>query len=894
MNSPDASLRSKHPERSQHVQNLLRGSKLTRVFHDSRDLVNMFKYCVVSVMIGWLAAKDWLFSNTVPYPYIESFGVSSSVIVAGLASYIVARASVWRDIILGFFTCFCLIYLFFSVSSPNYWSIMPASGIVVFAVAFPWPADPRWSRSNRLWLSPGVLLRRRCYVWASFIGLSVFILSHDSDLFGAVLTVSGIVAAGLLLRFTASRATEFATARVVLIAPYLICIISYWVMSLSPLFNGASWTWLGNGLSSGGPLDYYYCSESLFEAGVVSIILRGMILTIVLSSNASAILCWSSCRSNQVVELGKHESSESLQLSIGALICIISQVFVLPVFAPSIASDPTSTGAWTLNLSIASLIVASRTINSFEEKINPSAFRQKPMVTVGVALVAAISLVSLCMIPLFLVVGHLNQRNLPAGRAKYVPFESIPLSLKREADFELPVSQSLSNAHDMIRRGCGAHVNVIPSLSTALALVVTSDDRSPKVVRYVNAAILSLIISHQMDHARVLGMYLNARNYGYSSPGLNEAVAYYFHKSTAALSPADAEFLLSGGPTFESFHFRECGAPPKFVPSFYRYRYSLLPTPKGDVMHSGALNNEGQVVGSMLWTGNGFIWSNGRLSTFSNQPRPQAINNRAQIVGGNAIWSAGRETQWLGALPGYRDIEARDINDNGLVVGYVSNPLTFGENENADSANLDVAFIWKDGQISELELPTGFKSSRASSINASGQVAGWLLTNVGQTHAAVWERGRVHDLGAFGSGLVSTATCINNAGQVVGAAQHSDGSVTAFLWQNGAMHDLGKLAGDTKSRAYYVNNLGQVVGASFSGDVNNFTKSRAFLWDNAHGMRDLTPLLEADSSTHHELEGKTSAYSINDRGQIMGIYDPHIGDRYMFLLSPQVSDSDGK
>jgi probable HAF family extracellular repeat protein len=72
-----------------------------------------------------------------------------------------------------------------------------------------------------------------------------------------------------------------------------------------------------------------------------------------------------------------------------------------------------------------------------------------------------------------------------------------------------------------------------------------------------------------------------------------------------------------------------------------------------------------------------------------------------------------------------------------------------------------------------------------------------------------------------------------------------------------AIEDLGTLPGDRESYAYGINSAGQVVGASI--DVT--AGSRAFVWDEGVGMRELVPLPE---------QSWTIAFRINDAGQAVG------------------------
>ena len=90
-------------------------------------------------------------------------------------------------------------------------------------------------------------------------------------------------------------------------------------------------------------------------------------------------------------------------------------------------------------------------------------------------------------------------------------------------------------------------------------------------------------------------------------------------------------------------------------------------------------------------------------------------------------------------------------------------------------------------------LPSAI-DSRATAINASGQVAGYAWV-AGDT-ACLWQNGSVTNLGTLpGWSGSSYATGINDSGQVVGYAQMNSINETACLWQNGTVTNLGRLSG---------------------------------------------------------------------------------------------------
>lgn len=277
----------------------------------------------------------------------------------------------------------------------------------------------------------------------------------------------------------------------------------------------------------------------------------------------------------------------------------------------------------------------------------------------------------------------------------------------------------------------------------------------------------------------------------------------------------------------------------------------------------------------------------------------------------------------LGALPGDLISFAFDINDLGQVVGY-SNP---GKRKSKyDPADPDHAFLWQNGNMTQLQTPNGSSSSSATGINNSGLVVGSSYDNnatisrgvvreqqraalwnkgtatnlaapngnsslyytaasinskqqvVGSTlgssspesasplyHAILWQNAQTSDLGTLG-GTYSAANSINNAGQVVGYATTSNNVYRAFLWQQNRMIDLGTLDGkpNSTSSAYRINNYGLIVG--YSTTTSNY--SHAVLW-HRNKMTDLGTLTDRNYST---------AYGINNLGQVVGMsYGNNLG-----------------
>jgi len=282
--------------------------------------------------------------------------------------------------------------------------------------------------------------------------------------------------------------------------------------------------------------------------------------------------------------------------------------------------------------------------------------------------------------------------------------------------------------------------------------------------------------------------------------------------------------------------------------------------------------------------------------------RPLSISESGWVAGTTpdqkaAVWSSRSALQRIELPADFLNAEATSINRNGDAVGTAYT---------ADSSRR-LAFLFRQGKV----LLLSGEQSHAAAVNDAGTIVGQAkLSGAKSAEPVLWRNNTAEALHLCCAGV---AKAINRHGQIVGDTYDANGRYHAFLWSTGHARRL-DLPGEQFSSALALNDLGQVVLRSdpaglflYQGDrrqkldlpksqplaINNHgvivgafgpnpDQQYAFVWDKAHGRRDLNQLIPRDSGWTLEV-----ASGINDRGEIVGWGDHGTTQNAGFLLIPQ-------
>ncbi len=264
-------------------------------------------------------------------------------------------------------------------------------------------------------------------------------------------------------------------------------------------------------------------------------------------------------------------------------------------------------------------------------------------------------------------------------------------------------------------------------------------------------------------------------------------------------------------------------------------RTVIAPTPGYSATYVGAINNKGQIAGTLNETSDGATL---------------VIDNHA------FLWERGKMRD-VGEEAGWAVTSAEAINSQGDIVGNAARSARPFEDD-GETSTQSHAFLYSRGSLTDLGLGAAY------GINDKRQVVGTL-----GFEATLWQNNEPRDLGIRG-----LAVAINGRGQVIISTGLPN--PISYLWESGASHALTTLHLGSHSMAKDINNRGQIVGGS---QTEKEKHPRALLWQSSR-VYDLNSLIPSRSGWTLE-----EATGINDKGQIVGYGILH-GSDHAFLLTP--------
>jgi probable HAF family extracellular repeat protein len=273
------------------------------------------------------------------------------------------------------------------------------------------------------------------------------------------------------------------------------------------------------------------------------------------------------------------------------------------------------------------------------------------------------------------------------------------------------------------------------------------------------------------------------------------------------------------------------------------------------------ISNDGSVVvgsGTTVAGSLAFRWtqSTGMVSlgnTFSQSSASKISADGSTIVGGGDSkafrWTQSGGMVILPSLSGATSSDASGVSADGSVVAGTSGGQAFRWTQSTGTVGL------------------GYLSGKTTSTVYSASDDGSVVVGTSGGQAFRWtQSGGMQGLGYLpGDNTDSWAHNVSPDGSVIVG---TSGSTHSFRWtQSSGMVGLGDLSGMNVTHPVAASNYGTtIVGASYS---NVTYQCYAFIWDSAHGMRNLKSVLQSDYGL--TLTGWTlnAAYGISADGNVI-------------------------
>ncbi|MEQ1558366.1 MAG: hypothetical protein ABL933_05425 [Methyloglobulus sp.] len=239
-----------------------------------------------------------------------------------------------------------------------------------------------------------------------------------------------------------------------------------------------------------------------------------------------------------------------------------------------------------------------------------------------------------------------------------------------------------------------------------------------------------------------------------------------------------------------------------------------------------SINDLGQVVGSRAWESHdpgpvSFLYSStsGTSIKLTNTSYARDINNAGQVVGygsppiGSTLYYAGAYT-YLSFTGDYNTFTfASGLNNKGQIVG----TYYFWQDP---APQIRHGFVKNGGSYLTLDVPNA-ASTYGSSINSSGQVAGFNVDATGINHGYIYSGGAFKTFDVPGSIYSSSSNPgfpypdpnlkINDKGQVSGTYTDVSGGFHGFVYSSGVVMTI-DIPNATTTFVNDINASGQLTG----------------------------------------------------------------------------------